>query len=55
MANYTPVAIPPHVFSALVNELRETATTYNNTQQLRAQLAKTLQQYVKPDHLKAFR
>lgn len=50
MANVEPVKIPPHVFNQLVNQLRDTANTYANAQQLRAQLARTLSGYVQPDH-----
>ncbi|MDK7594359.1 hypothetical protein QP585_14690 [Serratia ureilytica] len=34
--------LPPHVYRELVNSLRDTAETYQGTQQLRAQLSRTL-------------
>jgi len=50
MPDFAPVRIPPHLFSQLVNELTRTAVTYSQTQQLRAQLARALQEFVTPDH-----
>lgn len=36
------VKVKEHVFRELVNNLRDTAVKYKNTQQLREQLARTL-------------
>lgn len=42
--------LKPHIFAELAGELRDTAVKYKDTQQLRAQLIKTLNKYIKPDH-----
>lgn len=41
--------LPPHKYTALVNELRDTAVKYAGTQQLRAQISVTLRKYVQPE------
>lgn len=40
--------LPPHKYRELVNELRDVASVYQNTQQLRAQIEKVLSKYVQP-------
>lgn len=45
-------ALPPHEFRELVNQLRDTARTFANTQQLRERIAHVLSEYIEPDHKK---
>lgn len=40
----------PHLYSQLLNDLRDTAVEYQGTQQLRAQLGRTLNKHIKPGH-----
>ncbi|MCK7435927.1 hypothetical protein [Enterobacter bugandensis] len=47
--------LPPHKYRELVNELRDVAIAYKGTQQLRAQLERTLSQYVQPEHVDKMR
>ncbi|EMK1731202.1 hypothetical protein V8N76_004507 [Salmonella enterica] len=47
----TPLRMPPHHYSKLVNDLRDTALKYAHAQQLRAQISHTLEMCgVVPDH-----
>lgn len=43
-----PYKLPPHVYSELVNSLRDTAVMYNGCQQLRERLNTTLGKFIQP-------
>lgn len=45
--------LPPHKYAKLVNDLLDTVIIYQGTQQLRAQISKTLSNYVQPEPEKA--
>lgn len=50
MDNLKTKTLAPHLYSQLLNELRDTAVKYQGAQQLRAQLGRTLSKYLQPDH-----
>lgn len=41
--------VKPHIYAQLLNELRDTALLFKDSQQLRAQLSSTLRKYIVPD------
>lgn len=44
--------LPPHEYRELVNQLRDTAKLFGQTQQLRERISETLSRYVTPAHHK---
>lgn len=42
--------LKPHLYNQMIGQLMDAVVTYGQTQQLRTQLAKVVDQYVEPDH-----